>query len=255
MGFKVIVGSQRADLLERGFIEYINNDLFTIAPEAGSMRLRKIINKNISDESIFKAVELVTKAKIPNFQLFFIVGFPFERKKDVIKIGELVKKVRKILDRNGCENTKLILNVNCHIKKPFTPFQWERQLDYEEYMKKILLIKKNLKGLKNVKIKYMEKKQLLLESVLVRGDRRAGKILYEAYKMGNTVKSWKKALELNNTPLQFYLRRRSFSEVLPWDIVDIGVRKEYLKLEYENSLKAKFTPPCYEKCRRCGVCK
>jgi radical SAM superfamily enzyme YgiQ (UPF0313 family) len=237
MGYKIKVGSQRADLLSNEFLELIDNDFFTIAPET-SLKLRYRIKKMISDVQIFEAIEMLKKNKISELQLFLIIGFPFETKKDIEELIELIKKIRKKLD----VNTRLILNINCHIKRPFTPFQWEKQLSYGEYMKKIDFINKNLGKLPNTKIETMRRKQLIIEDILVRGDRIAGKILYDAYRFGNNVNAWYKALKLNKRNLRFYLRKRKFNEILPWDlIVNPNISKKQLMSEYEKAKGINYT--------------
>lgn len=252
-GFKVIVGSQRADLIDEEFISLIDNKEFTIAPETGE-KLRHRINKLMTDEEILSSIGIISKFNFSSIKLFLIVGFPFERKKDLEDMISLVKNIRKLISKK----TPIKLYINCHIKKPFTPFQWDRQLSYQEYIKKIKLLKRKIKkeNLSNVRIYPMSKEQIVLEGILVRGDKVTGKILYDALRLGGTINAWYQALKLNGRSIDDYLRSRDFDEMLPWDIIDIGIPKDYLMNEYYKAEDDIPTDPCKVGiCKKCGVCR
>jgi len=255
LGFEITLGSQRADLLTDEFVGQLNKqDVLTIAPEAGSNRLRKSINKTLTNKDVLKTVDYVIKYKIPEFQLYFIIGFPNEKESDIKAIADLTKKVRSRLDRSGGKDIHLKLTINSHIRKPHTPFQWEEQELFETYNKKISKIKSLLKDVKNIKINTMNKRQLLIEAILVRGDRRTGKVLFDAYKNGDTYQAWVEACEKNDVDYTFYSRKRNFNEILPWSIVDSNVDKKYLIEELGKAFKLEYTTPCFRGCKRCGVC-
>ncbi len=254
--FRVIVGSQRADLIDEEFLSLIDNEEFTIAPET-SQSLRIKINKLISDEQILSSVKCFSKFDFKTLKLFLIVGFPFEERGDLEDLAKLVKEINNELARNN-KKVDIKLSINCHIKKPFTPFQWERQLSYKEYIEKLKLLKRELKryNFSKFKIIKMSKRQLLLEGILVRGDKFAGKILYDAWRFGNALSSWLKALKMNKKTLEDYLRPRDFDEDLPWDFIDLKISKDYLIKEYYRAKNGIATPPCkVEVCKKCGVCK
>jgi len=249
--FEVIVGSQRAELVDRTFLDNIDNKEFTLAPET-SLNLRYKINKLITDEEVLSAVKLVNDFKFDRLNLFLIIGFPFETKEDIKELAKLIKKIYNELNKK----IKLKLHINCHIKKPFTPFQWDRQLSYQEYINKFLFLKEEMKKMKiNAEIHIMSKKQLMIESILARGDEKTGKILYKATMLGNTLDSWSTALKLSKRTLEWYIREKNFDEHLPWDIIDSGVSKEYLIEEYEKAKNSLITLPCRFGCKKCGVCK
>ncbi len=255
LGFEITTGSQRADLLTDKFVSRLNKqEVLTIAPETGSDWLRKSINKTLTNKDILKTVNYVIKYNIPKLQLYFIVGFPFERKSDIKAIADLSRKVRLKLDENGCEKTKLVLTINCHIRKPHTPFQWEEQELFNIYGKKISKIKFLLRGIKNTEINTMNKRQLLIEAILVRGDRRTGRVLFDAYKNGDTHQTWIEACKKNGVDYTFYSRKRNFDETLPWSIVDNNVSNKYLMEEFSKAFKLEYTTPCFRGCKRCGVC-
>lgn len=217
LGFKLIIRSQRADKITEEFLEFFKKNkqkTLIIAPEACSQNLREKIGKNINDKSIFKVVDYVNKFNIPTLQLFLITGFPEETEKDLRAIVDMSKRIIKKLKKNK----RLVLCINCHIKKPFTDYEIRKQTSIETYYNIIKKIKKKLKIFKNIEVRCMEKNNLIVESILVRGDRRSGLILYEAFKKGGTYKSWVDACEKSNLNLEFHLRERK-NEILPWSVI------------------------------------
>ncbi len=254
--FRILVGSQRADLVDKEFLSLIDNEEFTIAPET-SQYLRLKMNKLITDEQIFSSVKYFSNFDFKSLKLFLMVGLPFEEKRDLEDVAKLVKEINEKLIENN-KKVKIKLSINSHIKMPFTPFQWDRQLSYEEYVERLKLLKKELKkcGLSNYEIIKMSQKQLLLGGILVRGDRFTGKILYDAWRYGNTLASWLNALKLNGKSVEEYLKPRDFDETLPWEVIDIKVSKDYLIEEYYKAKNNIATPPCRVGiCKRCGVCQ
>jgi radical SAM family uncharacterized protein len=256
----VSVSSLRADSVSETLIERLaksGHKTISIAPEAGSERLRRVINKGITEEDILRAADMVFRHGIPNLKLYFIIGLPTETQDDVDAIILLARAVREVqlkharpLGRIG----RVTLSVNSFVPKPFTPFQWEPMEPVEGLNKKLRSLEKPVRTIGNMNIIHDLPKWEYLQALLSRGDRRVGKLLRAAQENGG---DWKQAAKTTAVDPDFYVyRRRDFSERLPWDFIDIGVRKEYLINEYQRALEEKFTPPCkVGSCKTCGVCK
>ena len=254
------VSSLRADSLSRPLIERLaasGHKTISIAPEAASERLRKVINKGITEGDILRAADLVFGAGIPNLRLYFIIGLPTETQEDVDAIIDLARKVREVqliyarpLGRIG----RITLSVNSFVPKPFTPFQWEPMEDVKSLNRKLRTLEKAVRSIGNMNIIHDLPKWAHAQALLSRGDRKVGRLLLAAHAREG---DWKAAGRELGVDLDGYVtRRRGENEVFPWDFIDIGVRKEYLRNEYQRSLEEKFTPPCnVGHCRTCGVCK
>ncbi len=256
----VSVSSLRADSVSETLIERLaksGHKTISIAPEAGSERLRKVINKGITEEDILRAADMVFRHGIPNLKLYFIIGLPTETQADVDAIILLALKVHEVqldharpLGRIG----RITLSVNSFVPKPFTPFQWEPMDSVESLNKKQRSLDKAVRKIGNMNVIHDIPKWEYVQALLSRGDRRTGKLIRAAHENGG---DWKKAAKATAIDMDFYVyRRREFNEHLPWDFIDIGVRKEYLKNEYQRALEGKFTPPCkVGSCKTCGVCQ
>jgi len=253
------VSSLRADSLSKTLIDRLaksGHKTIAIAPEAGSERLRKVINKGVTEEDILRAADLVFGAGIPNLKIYFIIGLPTETQDDIEEIVRLAEKLREVQLRHARPAGRIgriTLSVNSFVPKPFTPFQWEPMEDVPSLNRKQRFLEKAVKKIGNMNIIHDLPKWEFIQALLSRGDRRVGRLLKAAHAKGG---DWKAAArELGMDMDCFVTRRRSFEEVLPWDFVDIGVRKEYLKNEYGRGLEGKFTPPCrVGLCKTCGVC-
>jgi radical SAM family uncharacterized protein len=255
----VSVSSLRADSVSETLIERLaasGHKTVSIAPEAGSERLRRVINKGITEEDILRAADMVFRHGIPNLKLYFIIGLPTETQVDVDAIVQLALKVREVqlsyarpLGRIG----RITLSVNSFVPKPFTPFQWEPMDSVGSLNKKQRSLDKEVRKIGNMNIIHDLPKWEYVQALLSRGDRRIGNLIRAAHDNGE---DWKKAAKATAMDTDFYVyRRREFSEHLPWDFIDIGVRKEYLKNEYERALDGSYTPPCkVGSCKTCGVC-
>jgi len=255
----VSVSSLRADSVSEALIERLaksGHKTISIAPEAGSERLRNVINKGITEEDILRAADMVFRHGIPNLKLYFIIGLPTETQDDVDAIILLALKVHEVqldyarpLGRIG----RITLSVNSFVPKPFTPFQWEPMDSVESLNKKQRSLDRAVRKIGNMNIIHDLPKWEYVQALLSRGDRRIGTLIRAAHENGG---DWKKAAKAAAIDMDFYVyRRREFSEHLPWDFIDIGVRKEYLKNEYQRALEGKFTPPCkVGSCKTCGVC-
>ncbi len=255
----VSVSSLRADSVSETLIERLaksGHKTISIAPEAGSERLRNVINKGVTEEDILRAADMIFRNGIPNLKLYFIIGLPTETRDDVDAIIMLARNVHEVqlkhartLGRIG----RITLSVNSFVPKPFTPFQWEPMDQVESLNKKLRSLEKAVRAIGNTNIIHDLPKWEYLQALLARGDRRVGKMIRAAHENGG---DWKKAAKTTATNTDFYVyRRREFNECLPWDFIDIGVRKEYLMNEHQRALEEKFTPPCkVGSCKTCGVC-
>jgi len=239
---------------------------FTIAPEAGSQRLRDVVNKNISKEEIIRTVKDAFGLGWGVIKLYFMIGLPTETHADLHELVELVKALRAIKPPKGLKQRKGAINVSIttFIPKPHTPFQWASQLPLAESKEKIRMLKEQL-HLPGINFKWQNPEVSFLEGIWSRGDRRLSRLLTAAYRRGCRFDgwsdqfqfhSWQKAFEDTQTDTDFYTSRpRSMDEPLPWDHIDSGVSKEYLRAERQRALAAEPTPDCRNGvCNNCGVC-
>jgi radical SAM superfamily enzyme YgiQ (UPF0313 family) len=254
------VSSLRADSVSEALIRRLaasGHKTVSIAPEAGSERLRKVINKGITEADILRAADLVFGAGIPNLKLYFIIGLPTETQEDVDAILALAGEVREVQlrhARSAGRIGRITLSVNSFVPKPFTPFQWEPMEQPASLNRKLRLLEKAVRKIGNMNIIHDLPKWEYYQALLSRGDRRVGALLLAAHAARG---DWKAAERQTGMDTGFYVaRRRGFDEVFPWDFIDIGVRKDYLKNEYRRALEERYTPPCkVGSCRTCGVCK
>ncbi len=258
-GFEVSVSSVRADSVTPRLIRNLSGSghfSVAIAPDAGSERLRKVINKNLTESQILDAAENLVRQDIVNIKLYFMVGLPTETRSDVEEIVSLVKKIRHRVvssSRGKKRLATLTLSVNSFVPKPFTPFQWVPFLAVNELKERIKIVKRGLKGVANVRVHSDLPGWAYRQAVLARGDRKVALLLRAVHdNRGN----WNKALSQVNLNSDFYAsRKREKDELFPWDFIDHGVKKSYLWEEYQRALAEKNSPACdVEKCRRCGVC-
>lgn len=257
-GLQVSVSSLRADTVTDTLIKRLAESglrTVSIAPEAGSERMRKTINKGLDEEDILRASEIIFSNGMLNLKLYFMVGLPTETMEDIEAIIEITKKVHEIqlsICRQKEKIGLLTLSVNCFVPKPFTPFQWTAMEGIKVLKDKIIFLKKRLKRTENVSLIHDIPKWAAFQAFLSRGDRRIGRVIKLMKDRGDWVGVSKEA----GIDPEFYIsRKRDFNEILPWDFIDTGVRKEYLWEEYEMIKNGIETPPCMpESCTRCGVC-
>jgi len=237
---------------------------FTIAPEAGSQRLRDVINKNITEEEIVDTVQDVFNLGWLVIKLYFMIGLPSEADEDLLAIVELVKRLRKIKSRAGGSRGQINVSVATFIPKPHTPFQWAPQIALAESREKIEWLRARLK-LPGIHFKWQNPEVSMIEGLFARGDRRLSGLLVDAYKKGCKFDGWgdrfqyglwKKAFSDQELDTDSYITCvRDVTDWLPWDHIDTGVTKEFLKLEWEKAKRGEHTPDCRKgDCNTCGVC-
>lgn len=257
-GLQISVSSLRADTITDTLIKRLAEGglkTVSIAPEAGSERLRRVINKGIKEDDILRASGLIFLNGIPNLKLYFMIGLPTETDEDIEAIIDITKKVHEIqlsIARQKNRIGLLTLSINCFVPKPFTPFQWVGMEGVKELKEKIRVLNKGLKGIENIGIIHDIPKWAAFQAFLSKGDRRIGRILRLIVDRGD----WMKISQDAGVEPEFYIsRERPFDEILPWDFIDTGVSKNYLWQEYEMIRKGIETPPCMpEECTRCGAC-
>lgn len=244
-------------------IQKVRKTTLTLAPEAGTQRLRNIINKNVNDEQLFRAVEAAFKSGWLSLKLYFMLGLPGETEADLDGILELLQKVKAIGDEHSRRPVEVRASLASFIPKAHTPFQWQPQDSIEELenKKKYLLAGKK----KRIKLKFHDSHASYIEGVIARGDRRLAAAIYKAWQKGCKFDGWAEyfhferwmdALRESGLDPDFYARRmRPYEEVFPWDFIDIGVSKRYLEEENKKAGEGIVTPDCRcGGCTGCGVC-
>lgn len=256
-GGEVSVSSLRLDALtavEAKQLKSAGLKTVAIAPEAGSQRLRDLINKNLDQAQILHAVELLAAAGIMNLKLYFLIGLPTETSEDIDAILRLADEVRLIWREAGRQRGQMgtvTLSVNPFIPKPATPLQWCAMADEKELKKALRRLQAGVARLPNVQMINESVRAAVLQALLARGDRRLGRLLPQISAGGNPGQILKK----HGLSLDFYVtRQRAQNEIFPWDVLDQGTRRDYLWLEYQKSLAGQLTPRCFAGCQRCGIC-
>jgi len=252
------ISSLRADSADAELLQLLAQGgvrSVALAPEAGSDRLRLVLNKGLTRDDLAQAAVDVSRAGIPQLRLYFMVGLPTETLDDVAEIPRLVKYLEHTVIKasRGKKHLGLItLSLSSFVPKPFTPFQWAPFTEVAELKKRLKLVAREFHGIKAVRVHTDLPKWAYVQALLARGDRRVADILAAAQEHG-----WNKACRTSPlNPDFFTLRERRADELFPWDFIHHGLKKDYLWEEYQRALEGKETPPCRpEACSRCGVCR
>ena len=249
--------SLRADSLTQAVVDGLADSgqkTITIAPETGSERLRRVINKGISEEHLQNAATLSAKSGIQHMRLYIMIGLPTETDEDIEAIVGLAERTQAHMAEVGCKG-RLTLSINPFIPKPFTPFQWMAMDNQKTVEKKLQYIKKALQKNRRIEVLVESPKEAYIQGVLARGDRRLGAVLAAcaADRGSKSFKAEMKAAGLDMDEMNY--RERSFHEFLPWSHLDMGMDDGYLEMEWKRSVDEAYTPPCVQGCKRCGVCK
>ncbi len=247
-------------------LEGARKSSMTFAPEAGTQRMRDVINKGLTEEEILEGARTAILGGYNRLKLYFMIGLPLETLEDVAGIADLSEKIAGIFYSIPKEERKgglsIVASASCFVPKAFTPFQWSKQASFQEFIEKSKHAKLNFKS-RAIRFSYHDASISVLEGIVARGDRRVGDVIYEAFKLGarfdgwNDIfdsKKWQQALENTGVSAEFYTQReKSYDEILPWDFIDIGVKKEFLISEMEKARVSATTPNCREKCTGCGA--
>ncbi len=254
-------------------VQDVKKSSLTFAPEAGSQRLRDVINKGLTEESILKGAADAFHGGWNRVKLYFMLGLPTETVEDMEGIALLSEKVAETYydeipksERQG--KVQVVASSSFFVPKPFTPFQWARMCTKEEFLEKAYIVKnkfKEMRNYKSLKYNWHEADLTVLEGVLARGDRRVSAVVETAYKNGALYDSWSEffkneiwmeAFDACGLSIDFYTtRERSLEEIFPWDFIDSGVSKAFLKREWENANREQVTPNCRQRCSACGAMK
>ena len=255
------VGSLTEALMAQ--IKRVRKTGFTLAPEAGSQRLREVINKNITEKELEETVRNAFGLGWRLMKLYFMIGLPTETETDLDAIVELVRRLQRVRVP-GARHKNMNVSVNTFIPKAHTPFQWSPQMSVEESREKISMLRSEING-RGLRFKWQNPEMSILEGLWARGDRRLSRLLVKAYELGCRFDGWSEhfqyqrwleAIEACAVDVDFYTTRvRDLSEPLPWDHIDCGVSKDFLKLEWEKALLGSETLDCRDgECSLCGVC-
>jgi radical SAM superfamily enzyme YgiQ (UPF0313 family) len=246
-------------------LQTVRKSGLTFAPEAGTQRLRDVINKNLTEDEILSTCINAFSGGWSNVKLYFMLGLPTETDEDVLGIAELVYKIIQAWKEHGI-NKKRGLRVHVatafFVPKPHTPFQWEKQITPQEYLRRCKLLKEHFYS-KSIEYDYHEPDLSRLEAVMARGDRRLGDVIEEAVMNGAKLDGWDEyfnysiwydAFKKCGIDQEFYTTRGyGEEELLPWDPIDVGVTKKFLKLERERAYRETVTPDCRHGCAGCGA--
>ena len=254
-------------------VQDVKKSSITFAPEAGTQRMRNVINKGLTEEDIINGCTQAFSAGWNKVKLYFMLGQPTETNDDVDGIMDLCEKIAEVYyetvpkeQRKG--KCQITASSSFFIPKPFTPFQWAPMLNHEDYIERAAIVKHaflNQLNKKSLRYNWHDAEVSVLEGVFARGDRKIASVIEEAYRMGCIYDSWSEQFDndkwmraFDNTGIDigFYnLRERGEDEVFPWDFIDIGVTKKFLRREWDRAMKGEVTPNCRMQCSGCGVAK
>jgi radical SAM family uncharacterized protein len=247
-------------------IQQVRKSGLTFAPEAGTQRMRDVINKGVTEEDLENATRKAFEMGWNSVKLYFMIGLPTETYDDLNGIAKLAYEVidiyRDVHQGKLKKNFGVTVSTSTFVPKPFTPFQWHAQDTTEEIVEKQRHLVQKLRN-KNIKYNYHDSSTSLMEAVVARGDRKIGKVIYDAFKIGAKFDGWseyfkldiwKEAMEKNNLSIEFYANRdRKYDEVFPWDHIDVGVDKDFLIRENDKAKLDEITPDCRNGCNVCGI--
>ncbi len=251
------------DIMQR--VQKVRKSGLTFAPEAGTQRLRDVINKNVTEEELLHSCATAFRGGWNGIKLYFMLGLPTETDEDVIGIAELADRVVHCWRENAVNKARGIrvtVSTSCFVPKPHTPFQWEPQVTRQEYLRRVELLRSHMKA-KAVTYNWHDADTSFTEAVLSRGDRRVGGLIEAIWRRGGYLESWSEGFDLSRwtdsaaelgMDLAFYANReRPLDEPLPWDHINMGVKKSHFIREYEQAHAGKLSPDCRHKCSDCGA--
>ena len=253
------------DIMQR--VQKVRKSGLTFAPEAGTQRLRDVINKNVREEDLLESCRVAFAGGWNNIKLYFMLGLPTETDEDVLGIVQIANDVLHCWRENATNKNRgvrITISTSCFVPKPHTPFQWEGQVSREEYLRRVRLIRDNLTA-RNVVYNWHDAETSEIECLLSRGDRRVGAVLEAVWHAGGKLEAWSdffrydrwtRALIDCGVDLTFYTtRQREETERMPWDHIDMGVTKEHLLREKHQAERGVLSPDCRHGCVNCGAKK
>ncbi len=243
-------------------VQKVRKTTLTLAPEAATQRLRDVINKNVSEEQLYQAVEAAFRSGWLSIKLYFMFGLPGETDEDLLAVHDMLSRIKSIGDRHSRRPVEIRASFACYVPKAHTPFQWQAQNTMEQFeSKRMLLTGKRRKG---IKLSFHDSRTSFLEGVVARGDRRLAQVIYRAWSGGCKFDGWSEYFHFPSwldafagcgiDPLS-YTRERSYLEALPWDFIDTGISKDFLIEESEKARNGEMSGDCrLSGCNDCGIC-
>ena len=251
------------DIMQR--VQKVRKSGLTFAPEAGTQRLRDVINKNVTEEELLRSCATAFRGGWNGVKLYFMLGLPTETDEDVIGIAELADRVVHCWRENAANKARglrVTVSTSCFVPKPHTPFQWEPQVERSEYLRRVTLLREHMKA-RAVTYNWHEADTSYTEAVLSRGDRRIGALIHAIWRRGGYLESWSEgfdlsrwtesAAELGLSLDDYAVRERALTEALPWDHINMGVQKRHFLREYEQAHRGCLSPDCRAACLGCGA--
>ena len=251
------------DIMSR--LQKVRKGGLTFAPEAGTQRLRDAINKNVREEDLLHSCQVAFEGGWNGVKLYFMLGLPTETDEDVLGIAELANQVLhtwRMHATNKARGVRITVSTSCFVPKPHSPFQWETQVTMDEYKRKVQLLRESIRA-KSVTYNWHDPDTSFVEAVLSRGDRRIADVIEEVWRCGGKLEAWGDYFSFDRwmaamdacgvDPMFYACRERGRDEFLPWDIVDMGVRRAHLWHEREQAYKAELSPDCRKQCTGCGA--
>ncbi len=269
-GISLSVPSLRVDNFSKELLDKIQETRksgLTFAPEAGTQRLRDVINKNVTEEEIERTCKIAFEGGSSSVKLYFMIGLPTETDEDIKGIADTAQKIVDIYyslpNKPKGRGVTVTISLATFVPKPFTPFQWEKQISLEEINRKQQYLKSLIKS-KKIKLNYHDGKTSVIEGVFSRGDRRLGKVLLRAHEKGSMLEAWDEhfsydrwleCLSEEGLTIEEFTGERNIENPLPWEIINTGISREFLLRERKNAYDEKTTPSCKDKCAACGITK
>lgn len=253
------------ELMEK--LQKVRKSGLTFAVEGGSQRLRDAINKNVTEEDLLNTCAIAFAGDWNSVKLYYMLGLPTETDEDIVGIAEMANQVLHCWRQNAKNKNrgvKITISTSCFIPKPHSPFQWEEQISKEEYLRRVNLLRSSLTA-RNVTYNWHDAETSVIEAALSRGDRRVGAVIEEVWKNGGRLEAWsdyfsysrwEDAFRKCGLDMGFYAsRERGLDELLPWDMIDVGVRKAHLIHEREQCYASRLSPDCRKQCSACGAAR
>ena len=253
------------EIMER--LQKVRKSGLTFAVEGGSQRLRDAINKNVTEEDLLNTCRIAFEGGWNSVKLYYMLGLPTETDEDIVGIAEMANQVLhcwRQYAKNKNRGVKITISTSCFIPKPHSPFQWEAQISIEEYLRRVNLLRSSIVA-RNVTYNWHDAETSLIEAALSRADRRAADVIEEVWRSGGRLDAWTdyfsfdrwmKAFEKCGVDPAFYANREfSTDELLPWDVIDVGVRKAHLLRERQRCYESTLSPDCRKQCSACGAAR
>ena len=248
-------------------LQKVRKSGLTFAVEGGSQRLRDAINKNVTEEDLLNTCRIAFEGGWNSVKLYYMLGLPTETDEDIVGIAEMANQVLhcwRQYAKNKNRGVKITISTSCFIPKPHSPFQWEAQISIEEYLRRVNLLRSSIVA-RNVTYNWHDAETSLIEAALSRADRRAADVIEEVWRSGGRLDAWTdyfsfdrwiKAFEKCGVDPAFYANREfSTDELLPWDVIDVGVRKAHLLRERQRCYESTLSPDCRKQCSACGAAR